>query len=156
MTPLEVVQILDYFQNAWPWVTLADHSAEVWADALADVDGPVGQKAARRLVQSEDRPPSIKRFVDEARKLTRDALPALPAGHETSDRAEAARRIRAIRIGMTEAAKEVPAHSNHDSFGGANCPACSTRSEREHVGTLVAAAIRSELEGESGAWEDDL
>ena len=148
MTPLETVQVLDYFQNAWPWVTLGDHSAEVWAEAAIDVDVTIGQKAAKRLVQSEDRPPSINRFLLECKKLTRDAQPALTAGPVLGTvTRSAAHRIRAIRLGMVAAAKEVPEHRNHDLFGGGNCPACSTRHEREHVGSLVAAAIRAELNG---------
>lgn len=100
MTPLEAAQVLAFFAAAWPWADVDEYTADVWADALADVDARDAQDAARRLVVSENRPPSIARFRAEAAKVARDRTPALQAPTVTTDYAEAVQRVRAIRAGL--------------------------------------------------------
>jgi len=143
VTPVEAARVLAYFTAAWPWATVGEHTAEVWAEALAGVDPQDAHTAARRLAATEDRPPSIARFRAEAAKATRDRTPALRAPSEAVDPATATRVAAAVRAGLTVAAKAVPAHDHHQ--GAQSCPACTTRSERTHHAPEITDAITAEL-----------
>ena len=115
--------MLAYFAEAWPWAELGEHTAEVWADALVGVDGQQAHSAARRLVRSEERPPSIRRFIDECKLVAREQRPALQAPTSSAtDRRQAARRIGAIRAEF--AAHDRPDHNHR--HGPDQCPRCAT------------------------------
>ena len=146
MTPTAVAGMLAYWAQAWPWIEPGAGMAQVWCEAVEQIPDDIGVVAMKRLVQSEDRPPSVKRFTDECKKLIRDRQPALKPGPSVElDRKQSAQVARALAAGIAVAAKDVPAHRNHDKHGGANCPACSTREDRRGTGDEIIAAIRSHL-----------
>jgi hypothetical protein len=153
MTPEEVAGCLARMNAAWPWAELNELTFDVWAEAMTGVDGQDAVTAARRLVTSEERPPSIARFLEECRLVKRNRGPALMPGHVepalTKD--ESAERLAAIRRGLKVAAAMVPEHRHGKDPGVGkhgpvdawkSCPACST--ERERRGALQEA-IRAEL-----------
>lgn len=150
MTPAETLSVLAYFTAAWPWATVGEHTAEVWAEALTGVDAEHAHTAARRLARTEERPPSIARFRAEVDKLDRDKQPALTAGGSrpmTYD--ESASVARAIRAGLT-AAGVVGAphgHQHHAGLNGASdCVPCNRTDEDRRADVAeVMSAIREEL-----------
>lgn len=144
MTPREAASVLAYFTAAWPWATVADQTAEVWAEHLTGVDTQDAHSAARRLVDQLDAPPSIARFLEECRAVKRNRGPQLEPGRQEPylSRDEALERIRALRRGLKVASELIPDHDHRK--GWKQCPACSTADARR---PQVEAAIRSELEG---------
>lgn len=131
MTPRGLGEVLARFGVAWPWMEPTDLTATVWAEQMTTVDDDLGLLVAKRLTASEERPPTIARFLAEVLKVRHDQHVKLNPGPAVPhDRAESSRALGAIRAGMAVAAKEVPLHRDHDRAGGSRCPACSTRSER--------------------------
>jgi hypothetical protein len=147
MTPQTVAGVLAYFTAAWPWLDPGESTEAVWCEALARFHDDIAIIAMKRLVQSEDKPPSIRRFSDECAKVQRDRAPQIGPGlkGDELERKQSAQVARALAAGIAVAAKDVPAHRNHDKHGGANCPACSTREDRRGTGDEIIAAIRSHL-----------
>ena len=131
MNVRETAAVLAVITVAWPWAELDEHSLDVWADALADLDPETALEAAKRLVRSESRPPSIARLREQAAAVgadrARSASRALPAPDRDTDRrwrARSAARLRAVRAGWDAAQETRPDH-NHRR-GAAACPRCST------------------------------
>ena len=139
MTPVETARVVAYMAEAWPWAGLGDHTTEIWADACPGIEPGVGQTAARRLVKTEDRPPSIARFLTECRLIAREnAQPMIAAGpmHRSSTR-EAAAKIAGIRDYWAAASAGRPSH--RDCIAG-TCPRCNTTDEYlgEHTNSIAA------------------
>jgi len=131
VNPIEAGQILSYFTEAWPTMNVGEDTAVVWADALRGIDAQDAHTAARRLVQSDERPPSIARLIQAARgiaagRMAHNALPAAPRLPQS----RSAKLMAAINAYW--AAVERPAHDHHR--GPENCPCCSTRDERLKTG----------------------
>lgn len=112
--------------SIWPHATIADHTVEAWADATPDIEPHIAAAAMRRLAQTDDRPPSIARFMAEARLIVREqSQPSIATGpipHST--RKQAAGRIVALKAAWGVATAGRPDH-NHKN-GDENCPRCST------------------------------
>lgn len=135
MSPKMVTHVLAYFTAGWDWFDPGEAAEAVWIEALADTNDDSALIAAKRLVKIEERPPSIARFLAECRKVSRELRPQIRPGWQRAtpeERQQAARISRAIRAGMAESLKAIPAHSGHTQGDGGdrNCPACSTRHER--------------------------
>jgi hypothetical protein len=81
MTPEEVAMSLKLMQSAWgPRFPVESYTAHVWAEACHGIDGQDALTAAKRLIKSEDFPPSIARFIEECKLVKRNHGPALTAG----------------------------------------------------------------------------
>jgi hypothetical protein len=147
VTPEEIASVLAYFSEAWPWAELGDHAVEVWADAVIGVDGQRALTAARRLVRSEERPPSIKRFLDECKIIEREQAPAIgavPTDEQT--RARSARRMAAVNAGWGAANELRPAHDHRRGAG--QCPRCSTAEQfiKESADEILDAITADPME----------
>jgi hypothetical protein len=153
MTPSEMAIVLKLFKIAWPVMPVEDYTAHVWAEACHGLDGQDAVIAGKRLVKSEERPPSIARFIEEAKLVARNRQERLEAGPTVGalSHNESLDRLRSIRRGLKVAAAMVPEH-RHGKFPGVGkhgpldawkqCPACSTAEERRPA---LLAAIREEL-----------
>jgi hypothetical protein len=124
MNPTEAAQVLAYFTQAWPSMSVGPHTAEIWAEALLGIDAQDAHTAARTLAKSDDYPPSIARLIAAARGIAK--------GHETAKALPAPRRHGGAKllaaIQAYSAAVERPAHDHHR--GPEHCPCCSTSAER--------------------------
>lgn len=145
MTPFEASSILAYLVEAWPSMEVGEHTAEVWADALSGVDTQHAHTAARKLVKSEQWPPSVARFLEVAREVKRaedtDRQARALGPPPTTDRATAAGRMRGIRAGWDAVQATRPKHDH--KRGGANCPKCSTSAATvaEHAPEILDAIL---------------
>ncbi len=126
MTPELAAGVLGYASSVWPSVAMGESVVVAWADATPDLDSTVAHAAMRRLARSEDRMPSIARFMAEcrliARELTQPAIATGPLLH--TDRQEASARIAALKVFWKEAAVGRPDHDHKQ--GHHACPRCST------------------------------
>lgn len=153
MIPREVAGLLAFIADAWSITGLGVNSTEIWAESCATVDVDDARVAIRRLAKSEERPPSIARFLEECRLVRRNDAPMIGPGPEeqTVTRDEASRRIAAIRRGFKVATDMIPDHDHRANVatgkraGWVDCPACSTAKQREPI---LKAAIRDELDAE--------
>lgn len=126
MTPDQAAQILAYCAQNWPTMTVGDHTADVWAEAMATVDASHAQEAVRRLVQTDEYPPTVARIISAARGIGRghDEHRALPAPQ--GDARRSARAMAALNALYAQMDRPV-----HDHRRGAEaCPACSTAADR--------------------------
>lgn len=143
MSPEETASVLGYFAAAWPWFEVTEGTTLVWAEHLAGVDGQDAHTAARRIVRSLDRPPPLSAFLAHVKAVSRERRPALPApSREVLPTGQSARVAGIIAAGMRAAARNVPDHQHRD--GAENCPACSTRHERDHAAEVMAV-VREHL-----------
>ena len=143
MTPEETASILGRFAANWSWYEVTEATTLLWADHLAGVDGQDAHTAARRIVDTMDRPPSVAAFLSHVKAVSRERRPALPApNREVLPMARSARVAGIIAAGMRAAAESVPEHRHRD--GWENCPACSTRDTRDHAGEVMAV-VREHL-----------
>lgn len=126
MTPELAAGILGYASGVWPSVAMGEAVVVSWADATPEVDPTTAHTAMRRLARSEDRMPSIARFLTECRLIQRENMqPAIAAGPlSLTDRREAAARIAALRVYWSGAAEGRPDHDHRK--GDHACPRCST------------------------------
>lgn len=147
MTPEETVMVLKLFETAWDFFKVDQYTPHVWAEACDGITGEDALTAAKRLIRSEDRPPSIARFREECKLVTRNRQATLPPGpRERVDRDQSARFAAALSRGLKSASDLIPKHDHH--HGWENCPACSTADARRPA---VEAAIRSEFDAERNA-----
>jgi hypothetical protein len=136
----ETARVLVLFESAWPTrFEVADYTAHVWAEATRGITGDVGLDAARRLVLTEDWPPTIARFRDECAAVVLDAMPEHVEPDVETD--PAGSRWGAVSRGLREAQQLIPKHDHHR--GALNCPACSTAEAREPA---VRAALLAEID----------
>ena len=110
MTPEQTARILGYLAAAWPAVPLPDESVAVWAEQLAGQDYETCQRVARHVVRTEERFPSIGRFLATANAMTsrmstaeQDAL-ALP-GPPPASREDALEALKAARRALSLATR---------------------------------------------------
>jgi hypothetical protein len=151
MDMADTAQILAYFAVAWPYFQIEEQTADVWQEQAANVDRITAALAAKRLAAREERPPSIARFLEECRLVTRNSQERLEPGPEPGvlSREETKRRIQAIRRGLKVAGDMVPDHDHRPPAGSDEspswkfCPACTTQESRRGV---MEAAVRAELE----------
>lgn len=146
MTPMTAGRVVAAMANIWPSMTVADQTVEAWAACTPELDEQVCLDAVRRLAQSDDFPPSIHRFMQTVRSLTRQAAqPAIATGPVShSDRRQAQERVRALRGYWRAAAVGRPAHDHRGGDDG--CPRCSTSDEwiAEHAPGALEV-LRSEV-----------
>lgn len=140
MTPDQAARVLAYCAQNWPTMTVGDHTADVWAAALATVDAKHAQEAVRRLVQTDEYPPTVARIISAARGIGKGheehrALPA-PRG----DMGRAARSIRALNALC--ARMDRPAHDHRRGVDA--CPSCSTKAGRLKAFAREAAGLSSD------------
>lgn len=145
MNSTETAVVVAYMAEAWPWAEWGDHAVELWADACPTVEQRTAAEAARRLVRSEERPPSVARFLQECRLIAREqAQPAIATGpmHHSS-KTEAAQKIAGLRGYWAEASAGRPEHRG--CIPGTKpgqkgpCPRCSTTEEfiAQHAPTIA-------------------
>lgn len=125
MTPEQAGQVLAYCVEAWPAMTIGNDTALVWADALRNIDAQDAHDAVRRLVTTDERPPSIARVTAAARGIARghDETHALPMAR---NRGQAAEAMKALNVLMAQFPR--PDHDHRQGIDA--CPACSTRDDR--------------------------
>lgn len=70
MNRRESLRALAYLNAAWPYVELPEETIEVWVEHLDRVDPDVGQVAAFRCVNEDERFPSIARFLEYVKAAT--------------------------------------------------------------------------------------
>lgn len=128
MTPVEVVGLLDVVAQAWPWVSIGDRTAEVWADALHGVDGQDAFTAVKRIIRTDERPPTVARLLAVVGDIVaRSAVDrrVLDAAPVQSDRVQA--RFRAINEGWAAVLGDRPKHDHRRGPG--TCHRCETSAE---------------------------
>lgn len=139
MNAVETTSIVAYMAEAWPWAELGEHTAEVWADSCPQIEHRVAAQAMRRLVKSEDRPPSVARFLTECRLIAREnAQPVIAAGPmHHSTKAEAAAKMAGLRNYWREASAGRPPHKG---CAAGTCARCTTTDEflSEHSNAIAA------------------
>lgn len=137
MTPEQAGQILAYCAQNWPTMTVGEHTADVWAEALTTTDAACAQTAVRRLVQTDEYPPTVAQIISAARGVARghDEYRAITSGRV--DRTRAAKAVAALNA--LYAQLDRPAHDHHQ--GAAACPACSTKADRMKVFAHEAADL---------------
>lgn len=118
----EIVNVVERFQSAWPWDQWDTDRMDEWCKALESIDGGIGEKVARRMIETKDRTPSIAVFLAEAhseferrRTGTRVTTPDRPAG-----RASAIPQT--VRDAMERLSGPTPRHDHHAGWQG--CPVC--------------------------------
>jgi len=124
--PQTAAAVVKAITEAWPYVETSPDAVVVWADAAPHVEHATAGVAIRRLVRTEERPPSIARFLAECRLIEREkATPytAIGPGTHTS-RAQAAQNISLLRTFWKSAAAGRPEHDHKK--GDHLCPACTT------------------------------
>lgn len=82
MTPTQVDAVLMLRAKAWPYATLGAGEGDVWANVLACEPEECAIEAILGLVRSDQRPPTVARFVEMRRALARAEAPKLPAAPE--------------------------------------------------------------------------
>lgn len=139
MTPTEAAQILAVCAQAWPTMQdrIDEHTTGVWAEALATTDAGCAQDAVRRLIQTDEYPPTVSRIITAARGVAqgRGTQPALPSPQP--DRGRSAQAMRALNA--LYAQMDRPAHDHHE--GRDACPACTTKADRLKLFTREAADL---------------
>lgn len=145
MNPVIAASVVKIITEAWPYAEATDNAVELWSDACPEIEQATAADAMRRLVRSEERPPSIARFLAECRLINRErSTPYMaigPAAHTT--KAESKARIAALRVFWREASAGRPDHNHHN--GDDVCPACSTADEwvAEHAPQILAVLRES-------------
>lgn len=114
--------------NARRRLDIPDHvdPRDALARELATTDAGCAQDAVRRMIQTDEYPPTVARIITAARGVAqgRDAQPALP-----SPRPDATRSARAMgALNALYAQMDRPAHDHHR--GAEACPSCSTKADR--------------------------
>lgn len=104
MKPEDADRVLAHLAAAWPHVDLPGATALAWYDHMRDIPAEVGTEAARRIVNDDDRFPTVHRFRDiaaavrrqlEAKAAATRGLPSPPLSDE--DKARHLDELRAIK-----------------------------------------------------------
>ena len=138
MTPEQAGQILAYCTQNWTSMTVGEHTADVWAEALAGTDAAYAQMAVRQLVRTDDKyPPTVARIISAARGIARghDEYRAITSGR--ADRGRAAKAVAALNALYGQLDR--PAHDHRR--GRDACPSCSTSTDRLKIFAHEAADL---------------
>ena len=71
MNVQETAAVVAYLSAAWPAIPVAKETVQVWHEQMRHVDPDAGLAAARRIVATEDRFPSIGRFLATVEAMKR-------------------------------------------------------------------------------------
>lgn len=125
MTRPELQGVLAYLAAAFPSQALNDATVEVYAESLATLEVTHARDAARRLVKSEVKFPTVARILEEVRAVKSAhepevkalAHPGMPGGEHLT---EARKLLKAWKGNLDK----------HDHRGPHPCPICgATRKE---------------------------
>lgn len=126
MNRTEAGQILAYCSQAWPTMSVGEHTAAVWAEALVTTEAADAQAAVQRLVQTDEYPPTVSRIISAARGIAHGRSEYRELGSGQTNRAESARAMGALNA--LYAQMDRPAHDHHR--GAEACPSCTTKADR--------------------------
>jgi hypothetical protein len=122
MTAEQIVTIVTMFMSAWPWDEWTDERHSLWCDALESLYPAVAAVAARMLVRTRLRPPTIAEFLAEAQSESeRQRMGAKVL--TPPDRSGPAPALARVRQVIRDAFATRPVHDHHG--GWRTCPTCS-------------------------------